>query len=200
MCSELHDKSLNPYIDNNEIYNQWAKNYDKYVDSLEYNGPRNIVSFFKEKFETKNNFKILDFGCGTGKVGEELRKQLNNKDFYLEGIDISAKMIDIAISKKVYNKNTLVDLTKTIYNEKYDYILSSGVFLEGHVSIKNINRLFDLLKKNGLLIFTIRTSFKDNNYIDFKKYVLENKKFNDVYITDIEYLKNVSCNLVCLTK
>ena len=200
MCSELHDKSLNPYIDNNEIYNQWAKNYDKYVDSLEYNGPRNIVSFFKKKFENKNKFKILDFGCGTGKVGEELRKQLNNKDFYLEGIDISAKMIDIAISKKVYNKNTLVDLTKTIYNEKYDYILSSGVFLEGHVSIKNINRLFDLLKKNGLLIFTIRTSFKDNNYIDFKKYVLENKKFNDVYITDIEYLKNVSCNLVCLTK
>lgn len=200
MCSELHEKSLDPNIDNNEIYNEWASNYDEYVDSLDYNGPSNIVSFFKEKVIDKNNLTILDFGCGTGKVGEEVRKQLNNKNIYIEGIDISNKMIEIAISKNVYNHNTLIDLTKKKYNKKYDYILSSGVFLEGHVSINNIDKLYNLLNDNGILLFTIRKSFKESNKSDFEKFVLKNKNFSNVYISDIEYLKNVSCNLVCLTK
>ena len=200
MCSELHEKSLDPNIDNNEIYNEWASNYDEYVDSLDYNGPSNIVSFFKEKVINKNNFSILDFGCGTGKVGEEIRKQLNNKNIHIEGIDISNKMIEIAISKNVYDQNTLIDLTKNNYDKKYDYILSSGVFLEGHVSINNINKLYKLLNDNGILILTIRKSFKESNKSDFEKYVLKNKNFRNVYIYDIEYLKNVSCNLVCLTK
>ena len=200
MCSELHEKSLDPKSDNNEIYNEWASNYDEYVDSLDYNGPSNIVSFFKEKIINKDNLKILDFGCGTGKVGEEIRKQLNNKNIHIEGIDISNKMIEIAISKNVYDQNTLIDLTKNNYDKKYDYILSSGVFLEGHVSINNINKLCNLLHDNGILIFTIRKTFKESNKSDFEKYVLKNKNFRNVYISDIEYLKNVSCNLVCLTK
>lgn len=200
MFSELHEKSLDSNIDNNEIYNEWASNYDEYVDSLDYNGPYNIVYFFKEKVINKDNLTILDFGCGTGKVGEEIRKQLDSKNIYIEGIDISNKMIEIAISKNIYDKTTLIDLTKNNYNKKYDYILSSGVFLEGHVTINNIDKLYNLLNNNGILLFTIRKSFKESNKYDFEKYVLKNKNFSNIYISDIEYLKNVSCNLICLTK
>ena len=117
MFSELHEKSLDPNIDNNEIYNEWASNYDEYVDSLDYNGPYNIVYFFKEKVINKDNLTILDFGCGTGKVGEEIRKQLDSKNIYIEGIDISNKMIEIAISKNIYDETILIDLTKNNYNK-----------------------------------------------------------------------------------
>ena len=39
---------------------------------------------------------ILDMGCGTGLIGLELEKYCN----YLEGIDLSIKMIEEAKQKK----------------------------------------------------------------------------------------------------
>ena len=195
---QLHEESLNPNINNINVYNNWANTYDNYVDSLEYNGPKNIVSNLNNLIKNqKKYFQILDFGCGTGKIGEELKKQIKTK-YYLEGIDISTNMLENAENKNVYDKLTCLDLTKKSYNNKYDYILSSGVFLEGHVEISMVNKLQKMLNNNGVLLFTIRESFKDNNSEDFYKYVENNKKFMSYSITNIEYLKDVKCNLVCL--
>ena len=195
---QLHEESLNPNINNNNVYNNWANTYDNYVDSLEYNGPKNIVSNLNNLIKNqKKYFQILDFGCGTGKIGEELKKQIKTK-YYLEGIDISTNMLENAENKNVYDKLTCLDLTKKSYNNKYDYILSSGVFLEGHVEISMVNKLQKMLNNNGVLLFTIRESFKDNNSEDFYKYVENNKKFMSYSIANIEYLNDVKCNLVCL--
>ena len=201
---ELHNDSLNPNINKVDVYNKWAESYDTYVESLDYNGPKNIVSYFQKLLKTnsvnnKQELKILDFGCGTGKVGEEIKKNINIP-YFLEGIDISENMLELAKRKNVYNKITNIDLTKEKYNEKYDVILSSGVFLEGHVDICNINRLCDLLNINkGLIMFTIRNTFKETNNNDFLKYVINNKRFRCVTIKDIEYLKEVKCTLVILS-
>ena len=201
---ELHNESLDTNINKVDVYNKWAKSYDTYVESLDYNGPKNIVSYFQKLLKTnivnnKKELKILDFGCGTGKVGEEIKKNINIP-YFLEGVDISENMLELAKQKNVYNKITNIDLTKEKYNEKYDVILSSGVFLEGHVDIFNINRLCDLLNNNkGLIMFTIRNSFKETNKEDFLKYVINNKKFRGVTIKDIEYLKDVKCALVILS-
>jgi predicted TPR repeat methyltransferase len=201
---ELHNESLDTNINKVDVYNKWAKSYDTYVESLDYNGPKNIVSYFQKLLKTnivnnKKELKILDFGCGTGKVGEEIKKNINIP-YFLEGVDISENMLELAKQKNVYNKITNIDLTKEKYNEKYDVILSSGVFLEGHVDIFNINRLCDLLNNNkGLIMFTIRNSFKETNKEDFLKYVINNKKFRGVTIKDIEYLKDVKCTLVILS-
>ena len=195
---QLHEESLNPNINNINVYNNWANTYDNYVDSLEYNGPKNIVSNLNNLIKNqKKYFQILDFGCGTGKIGEELKKQIKTK-YYLEGIDISTNMLENAENKNIYDKLTCLDLTKESYNNKYDYILSSGVFLEGHVEISMVNKLQKMLNNNGVLLFTIRESFKDNNSEDFYKYVENNKKFMSYSIANIEYLNDVKCNLVCL--
>jgi predicted TPR repeat methyltransferase len=197
-ATELHNESLSPKSNNIQIYNEWAKTYDNYVDSLDYMGPKNIVKSLHELIKNQKKYvQILDFGCGTGKIGEELKKQISNY-YNLEGIDISQNMLKFAEKKNVYNKLTCLDLTKESYNNKYDIILSSGVFLEGHVNISNINKLYKLLNKNGLLLFTIRETFKDNNSEDFYKYVENNKNFISYSIIDIEYLKNVKCKLVII--
>ena len=108
-------------------------------------------------------------------------------------------MLELAKRKNVYNKIINIDLTNEKYNEKYDVILSSGVFLEGHVDICNINRLCDLLNKKGIIMFTIRNTFKETNNEDFLKYVINNKRFRCVTIKEIEYLKDVKCTLVILS-
>lgn len=202
-CLELHNDSLDPNINKVHVYNKWAESYDTYVELLDYNGPKNIVSYFQKllKTNTINNnqkLKILDFGCGTGKVGEEIKKNINIP-YFLEGVDISENMLELARQKNVYNKITNIDLTKEKYNEKFDVILSSGVFLEGHVDICNINRLYDLLNNNGLIMFTIRNTFKETNNEDFLMYVINNKRFRCVTIKEIEYLKDVKCTLVILS-
>jgi len=113
---ELHNDSLDPNINKVEVYNKWAESYDTYVESLDYNGPKNIVSYFQKLLKTNivnNNqkLKILDFGCGTGKVGEEIKKNINIP-YFLEGVDISENMLELARQKNVYNKITNIDLTK----------------------------------------------------------------------------------------
>lgn len=197
----LHKKSLDPNTNKIDVYNDWAKNYDEYVNSLDYVGPKNIVLSLKtilnENKNKKKNLKILDFGCGTGKVGEELKNHLNI-NYNLEGIDISQNMLANAEKKKVYNNLTNIDLTIKNYEEKYDIILSSGVFLEGHVNIENVNKLHKLLNENGILLFTIRNSFIESNKDDFLKYVLNNNNFDYNDVKNIEYLKNVKCKLVCM--
>lgn len=201
---ELHNDSLDPNINKIDVYNKWAEHYDAYVESLDYNGPKNIVSNFQKILKNNNvnnnkELKILDFGCGTGKVGEEI-KNFINIPYFLEGIDISENMLEIAKQKNVYNKITNLDLTKEKYNEKYDVILSSGVFLEGHVDICNINKLYNLLNnKKGIIMFTIRNTFKETNNEDFLKYVINNKRFKSITIKDIDYLKDVNCILVILS-
>lgn len=194
---ELHKESLNTFTNKIHIYNKWAETYDNYVDSLNYQGPKNIVLYLKKILNNNNFLKILDFGCGTGKVGEELKKQIHN-NYFLEGIDISPNMLKNAKGKKVYNKLTNIDLTKENFNNKYDIILSSGVFLEGHVNISNVNKLHTLLNKDGILLFTIRESFKDSNREDFYEYVENNNNFNSYSVINIEYLKDVKCKLVIM--
>lgn len=196
---ELHKESLNPNNNIVEIYNRWAETYDNYVDSLDYMGPKNIVLKLKSIISQNKSSKlsILDFGCGTGKIGEQLNKIIKNP-YYLEGVDISENMLKIAKQKGNYNILTNIDLTTQKYHKKYDIILSSGVFLEGHIDISNIDKLVDLLYNNGLLLFTIRETFKENNKEDFLKYVLNNPKFTSISIINIEYLKNVDCKLVIL--
>lgn len=195
---QLHIESLDPNTNNINVYNNWAQTYDNYVDSLDYMGPKNIVKNLLKLLEKKDKtLQILDFGCGTGKVGEELKKHLNNS-YYLEGIDISPNMLNNAEKKNVYDKLTNIDLTKESYNKKFDVILSSGVFLEGHVNINNINNLYKLLNKHGILLFTIRETFKDSNSEDFYKYVENNNKFISYSLIDIEYLKDVKCKLVVM--
>ena len=156
---QLHEESLDPNSNNVNVYNNWAKTYDNYVDSLDYMGPKNIVKNLLKLLEKEDKtLQILDFGCGTDKVGEELRNQFNSS-YDLEGIDISPIMLKNAEKKNVYNELNNNDLTKESYNKKFDIILSSGVFLR-YVNINNISRLQKLLNKHGILLFTIRKHLK----------------------------------------
>jgi predicted TPR repeat methyltransferase len=198
-CEVLHKKSMDNSIDKKNVYNNWADNYDEYVKSLNYTGPKEIVNQLATYLENTNEKQnILDFGCGTGLVGEELKNY--SYDYVLDGIDVSEKMIEKAESKQIYNKIFNIDLHKEDLKEdrKYNFIISSGVFLEGHVNFNVIDKLHKLLEKDGIIIVTIRNSYKDKNKDTFYSYIKNNKKFKGDYITNIDYLKDVECSLVVL--
>ena len=104
----LHNKSLDNNQNKEVIYNQWADTYEDYVRSIGYRGPENVVRFFKSLYTNANvnqnkRVRVLDFGCGTGLVGEELFKSFNG-DIELIGIDISDNMLEKAREKNVYTE------------------------------------------------------------------------------------------------
>ena len=130
--------------------------------------------------------KMLDFGCGTGLVGKEFLNLVNKYaqndlkknnfilKYSLDGIDISENMIAKNNKKENgYNDLYCINLLDSkIFesflkkNNNYDIIVCCGVFLEGHVSPTIIESIFTkLLKKNGVIIFTIRNTFLKNTNV-----------------------------------
>jgi predicted TPR repeat methyltransferase len=204
---ELHDKSMDMNANKVEIYDIWADTYDKYVESLNYKGPKEVVTKMLDIINIESidkPLRFLDFGCGTGLVGEEILSKKNSikREYMIDGIDISNKMIEIALGKNIYNNIYNIDLhtTEVCNNTKYDVILSSGVFLEGHVNFSVIDTLYKLLTANGVIIVTIRDSYKDKNKDTFYSYLKYNKLFKGINISNIEYLPDVKCSIAVLKK
>lgn len=198
-CENLHKKSMDKNVDKRDVYNIWAKTYDQYVKSLNYTGPKEIVNKLVKYLENTNGKQnILDFGCGTGLIGEELNYY--SYDYILDGIDVSEKMIELANAKRIYNKIYNIDIYEEDFPEekKYNFIISSGVFLEGHVNFDIIDKLHTLLEKNGIILVTIRNSYKDKNKETFDSYFKNNSNFKSATLSKIDYLKDVECSLVVL--
>ena len=73
-----------------EVYRDWAKKYDYDNDHVlgTVSQPKS-VNLLTTRLKDKNA-EIIDVGCGTGLVGENLKA----KDFiYFDGIDISEDML-----------------------------------------------------------------------------------------------------------
>jgi predicted TPR repeat methyltransferase len=205
MDSSLHQASLEQNNDKRTIYNQWADTYEEYVKNLNYLGPKNVAENFKDYISTfnNNNFKILDFGCGTGLLGQEIYQNLiGNYHFEIDGIDISENMIQKCREKNIYRNIIEINLLQDNLppNYEYDYIVSSGVFLEGHVSFKVVNKLLDNLKTFGTLFITIRESFKNEQINDYQEFILQNPRLEFLFESNIEYLPNVGCKLIIVKK
>lgn len=203
MDKKIHEQSMDPSINKKEVYNKWFNTYENYVKDLEYFGPTNISLKLKEFIDNKTDLNILDFGCGTGLVGVELNNLLReNYNLNIDGIDISENMIQICRTKNIYNHIWNLDLTQKSLpeNYQYDFIVSSGVFLEGHVSFSIIEILLNSLKPKNHLIFTTRFSFLNKNFAEFYNHVTKNKRCKMVYCEDIDYLRNVKCKLIILYK
>ena len=136
-----------------EVYRDWAKKYDYDNDHVlgTVSQPKS-VNLLTTRLKDKNA-EIIDVGCGTGLVGENLKA----KDFiYFDGIDISEDMLEIAKSRG-YRNLFLGSLNKQLplLDNKYDAAMCVGVFTHGHVSSDGFNELCRIVKPGGYICFTI---------------------------------------------
>lgn len=105
--------------------------------------------------EVKNK-KILDAGCGEGR----LSRLLNRMGARVEGCDVSKTMIEEAVKiekeKKMGIKYFQHDLTeKFTAAHKYDVIVSNLVLFNIYDFQKSIGNLSQILKNRGEFIFSI---------------------------------------------
>lgn len=139
-------------MNNPERY--WDKTASKY-DQLEKNDDRTYIEIIKRtKKHLKTSDIVLDYGCGTGRISNEIAEYAR----WIHAIDISSNMIGIAEKKaKERNIANINYAHATIFDERYkkgsfDAILVFHVLhlLEDEHIV--LHRLNELLKPGGLLI------------------------------------------------
>ena len=150
-----------------EYYDKWViKNkYNKDMIDWNYVAPKNSVDLFC-KYAVSKKIKILDAGCGTGLVAIELiKKNFSN----IIGVDFSTSMLEL-VPKNLYKFLDIVDLNKSLdfKNKSFDAVICVGTFTYGHVRANALNEFTRIVKKKGLICFTVNEGI-------YKKYKFDNK-------------------------
>ena len=146
-----------------EYYDKWViKNkYNKDMIDWNYVAPKNSVDLFC-KYAVSKKIKILDAGCGTGLVAIELiKKNFSN----IIGVDFSTSMLEL-VPKNLYKFLDIVDLNKSLdfKNKSFDAVICVGTFTYGHVRADALNEFTRIVKKKGLICFTVNEGI----YIKYK--------------------------------
>ena len=173
-------------------YDMWGDKYDKDMVEWNYTGPQETVNIFK-KHTLSKDIKIFDAGCGTGRVGIELKK-FGYTD--IDGADLSKKLLDL-IPKGFYSKLEQIDLNKPLNKKSniYDAVLCVGTFTFGHVKPPALDELIKIIKNKGLICFTVNEGIYEEYGFDKKIKKLSDSKswkvkefFKSDYITtkDVE--------------
>ncbi len=160
MCEKDPGQSLleNAYLletpnDNIAYYGRLADSYDtEFASSLGYALPKIIADRFATLHTERDN-PVIDIGCGTGLIGE----QLTIPGLVLDGLDISQAMLDIAKQKQCYRNLFTADLTKPLKFDmaQYAVVLSSGTFTHGHLGPDALLRVLDKASDNTLFVLSI---------------------------------------------
>ena len=184
-----------------DYYVNWTKEEQFNKDMIEWNyqAPQNTVKLFDQHTPNKN-INILDAGCGSGLVGIELQKYGYTK---ITGADFSQEMLSL-IPQNIYQKLELIDLNEKLkYKDNlYDAITCVGTFTYGHVKAHALNELIRVIKKDGLICFTINEGIYLEYQFDKKMEQLSNdKSWKIINISKCSYIVNKEIEAwLCIAK
>jgi len=129
-----------------EGYDLYANLYDKklsFLDSFEKGRLIPTIGPLKAK-------KVLDLGCGTGRLIERLRGAGE-----LIGADISEEMLNLARRKYPDVKFVQTDILSTQFaDEEFDVVVSAFVIVHLKDLRKAFNEVNRILKKDGIFVLT----------------------------------------------
>lgn len=142
--------------DTRKLYDEWAASYDSEVAENGYATPPRCAEALARHL-TDRAAPVLDFGCGTGLSGIALRAAGFT---VLDGVDLSADMLEQARSKSIYRKLALAEAGDPPPGETGSYaaIAAIGVIGAGAAPISVFDTLMAALAPGGLLVW----SFNDH--------------------------------------
>jgi len=137
-----------------KLFDKFAQSFDGVLANLDYRVPDLIRARLKQvKDWPAAGIEILDAGCGTGLCGPFLKPLASN----LTGVDISAKMLELAERRKLYDKLIECELTAFLQRsaQTFDLIVCADI-LE---YFGDLAAVFDAtssaLRPGGLFIFSV---------------------------------------------
>ena len=142
------------------FYAQWAQSYDQEVGENGYVTPLRIAEALARHVKDLS-IPILDYGCGTGVSGQAFQKA---GFLTIDGVDISAEMLEVAAQKKIYRRLEVFapESGPNVKLGAYQIIAAVGVIGAGAAPLAVLNKIMALLAPKGLLVF----SFNDHTLED----------------------------------
>ena len=137
------------------LFDAYAGDFDSaLVERLGYATPRQLTSLLREVSQRREPFaRVLDLGCGTGLLGECIARQA----VWLEGVDLSSRMLEQARKKAVYDALHKGELLSYLLGatQTYDAIIAADVLIYfgdlAHVFFAAARRL----APGGLFAFSV---------------------------------------------
>lgn len=159
--------------DNRTLYDTMAVKYDTLQEMSGFNDPYELAKTAVEKLGqpgqplAKSDARIMDLGCGTGLMGNELKKA-GFTNIY--GIDGAPQMLSRANEKGIYQNTWEVLVgctelpTEAKYDEEvegsgYDAVFSSACMIKGNFPNTCFDEMLKILRPGGHFIFTIRNIY-----------------------------------------
>ena len=182
-------------------YRNWTENnkYNQDMVDMNYTAPKETVSILI-KYVFQKDIKILDAGCGTGLVGIELKKHNYSN---IDGVDFSQNMLDL-VPKDIYKNLSKFDLNKPLKykNNTYDVVICVGTFTYGHVKAHALDEFIRIIKKKGLICFTINEGIYEKYGFDKKiKELTDNKSWDVKEFFKSDYITTKDVNAwLCLAE
>ena len=130
--------------DNRQLYAKWATTYESgFIEEKGYQYHERVAAAFAAGPRPEGG--TLDVGCGTGIVGAALRERGVGE---LDGVDISAEMLEQAATKGIYTNLIEADLTvgMAVPDDTYAGITSAGTFTHGHLGPDPLGELVRVAK------------------------------------------------------
>jgi len=158
---DVPERADDHYVE--RLFDRFADTFDAKLGVLDYRAPQLVGEAIGRLLpEPGNTLRILDAGCGTGLCAPHLAPYAR----VLVGVDLSANMIELARSRKLYTelvKSELVGFLESV-RDPYDVIVSADTLcyfgrLDAMAAAARRS-----LNDGGLLIFTVEARTEGADY------------------------------------
>jgi len=170
----------------------WDRIASKF-DKIEKNDISYKIFIEKAKEYIKADDTILDFGCGTGLICNEIADNVG----FIHAIDISTKMVEISKNKASLRKIKNIDFERTtIFDEKFklgsfDAIIAFNIFHLLEEPQKYFQRIHQILKPGGLIISStpcMSEAYLLNSVLKLFSFIGLTPKLNSFTSSEMEHL------------
>ena len=170
------------------------------LDDLKYGGPvstADLLSKYLQSLGYSKDARILDLGCGSGIVAEELKKRGYTN---MDGVDLCVELMAKAKEKGIYTSLIQGEMASegckklNVAADQYDAATCVGVLTYGHVKARGFDDFVHAVKPGGLACFTVRRlvwddpsygyATKMDELCEAKKWKLLEKKYIENYTVD----------------
>jgi predicted TPR repeat methyltransferase len=145
-------RASDDYIE--KTFDNFAATFDAKLTRLEYRAPQLVAGAVqKAGMSADKRLTVLDVGCGTGLCGPLLAPYAAR----LDGVDLSAGMLDGARKRGVYDELVKAELTQFLESrrETYDVIVSADTLCYFGALDDALCAAAGALRPNGCLVFTV---------------------------------------------
>jgi len=141
-------------------YDKWAESYETELADNGYATPTRLAAALWDHLKDPV-IEILDYGCGTGLCGVELRRVGFS---VVDGVDPSPEMLSKARQHDAYRDLSTLDISvpAPVKAGRYPVIVACGVIGVGAAPPETLDLVMNALPKGGILAF----SFNDHAIAD----------------------------------